>query len=131
VGLIEPALESRPDLAARSHRPISPPDLANDPPLYLRTGKGVIERALTVGAPLPRCVSWARAVDLDDIGRAGYRHAEREIGWFEIHFVNGASDPVFAGLQQSGTGVSVAQATHSTWRPARNCWHGRTAPAGL
>ena len=35
------------------------------------------------------------------LGAQAYRNAERAIGWFDMHFANGAaSDPVFTGLQQ-------------------------------
>jgi GMP synthase (glutamine-hydrolysing) len=79
------------------------PMSANDPLPYLRTEIGVIERAVMAGTPVLGVCLGAQLMAMA-LGARVYRNAEREIGWYDIRLANGAaSDPVFAGLQQSET----------------------------
>jgi GMP synthase (glutamine-hydrolysing) len=122
LGLLEPALESRgiafdyadpyQDEDGAELRDTSAydgliflggPMSANDPLPYLASEMRIIEGAIAAQKPVLGVCLGSQLI-AKTLGAPVYRNTAPEIGWFDIQFTPaGASDPLFAGLNEAET----------------------------
>ena len=105
------------------------PMSANDPLPYLDRERALIAQAVERGQPLLGICLGSQLI-ARSLGADVHRNAEKEIGWFDLHFTEAAADDaLFRRNSGPGDGVPLALATPGNYRPERCGWPGRKPAA--